>query len=934
LREAFGSWGAELDPEAFGRALLALGLSSRAALGADAAALAAQLFDRWQARRDRPMPWRLAVQARTLERSTVRADTLAEAGRLFVARVREVQSHGIPPLRLELVRARWIDAWDQLVSVLRGAGADAVYIRDPLTGDGGWGWPLRIAAAEDLRELLSQHHWNGPIYQCASLTQTWPRPHVMVLDRTLPDAVDFLADERRASAEVLLVLGGLGDAGNAAKDLAEQAATQLMAEGVVVLDRAAERADVSDLVFRLVGELSHAMPLDVAAGRMAEHSTPFVVASRELVAESSLRRQARHVANRLRRMGRAAVPVPGRAVHALHLPRARLGAPDAVPSIRADRLGGRLRPGLEEIGFDRESDAASVLGDLVETAGAEMEQEEARREGRHLQATIQTRDGSAVSAQQPILPGGHYKAAVRIAQHVLDGWVGLVEPFEGPPPRPDGQPHRLSVLFWEPVVSRKPRLKTLLLPPRGDTRSCEFPFEAPDRPMRLAARIAVFYRNRNLQTGVLRASVGRESPDLEFVVDAAPFPQFTGLAERNPIGASLILNRDDAGASRAFVYADDRADQVEVSASLPSLDQLTESIGNAITAITTEPEKYAGLRAEGTLKLLRDMAQHGGNLLQMLKRHTLLGDSLDAAEHLQIVAARVEAFLPAEFLYGGEIPRDDAVLCGGAAGDAEAALERGVCCGAYAADPKATVCPLRFWSLSKIIERHAHLPEHSLLRTDFRLKAAPPTARSNKLTPLAGAVLAASDRANNADPDTVTELRARVERVVVRKPLVVPGDWQDWVRAIESEKPGLLVLVPHHGRDGGFDYLEIGAAERCKSVHIDETFVRAESTLRPIVLLIGCETSEARLELEGFIPRFQLAGAAIIVSTIASILGRQAGPAASLLVEELDRASEQVDVPFGRILLSVRRKLLSQGTPMVLGLTSYGDADWLIARQA
>ena len=38
------------------------------------------------------------------------------------------------------------------------------------------------------------------------------------------------------------------------------------------------------------------------------------------------------------------------------------------------------------------------------------------------------------------------------------------------------------------------------------------------------------------------------------------------------------------------------------------------------------------------------------------------------------------------------------------------------------------------------------------------------------------------------------------------------------------------------------------------------------------MLLIGCETNAAKIDLEGFVPAFQDAGAVIIVSTIASIL--------------------------------------------------------------
>ena len=99
---------------------------------------------------------------------------------------------------------------------------------------------------------------------------------------------------------------------------------------------------------------------------------------------------------------------------------------------------------------------------------------------------------------------------------------------------------------------------------------------------------------------------------------------------------------------------------------------------------------------------------------------------------------------------------------------------------------------------------------------------------------------------------------------------------------------------------------------------------------RPIVLLIGCETDSAKLDLENSVTAFQDAGAVIIVSTIATILGRHAGPAAAAIVEELKNHEGKVDATFGDVMLKVRQRLLAKGVPMVLGLTSYGDADYRI----
>jgi hypothetical protein len=138
--------------------------------------------------------------------------------------------------------------------------------------------------------------------------------------------------------------------------------------------------------------------------------------------------------------------------------------------------------------------------------------------------------------------------------------------------------------------------------------------------------------------------------------------------------------------------------------------------------------------------------------------------------------------------------------------------------------------------------------------------------------------------------------------------------------------------LPHHVQLDGSDCLEIGTDPR-RAQLIKEKHVRVSPDARPIVLLIGCQTAVTRIDLESFVIAFQDAGAAIVVSTIASVLGRHAGPAAAAICEELERGMTEPDATFGAAMLAVRRRLLAEGSPMVLGLTSYGDADWRLVRK-
>ena len=63
-----------------------------------------------------------------------------------------------------------------------------------------------------------------------------------------------------------------------------------------------------------------------------------------------------------------------------------------------------------------------------------------------------------------------------------------------------------------------------------------------------------------------------------------------------------------------------------------------------------------------------------------------------------------------------------------------------------------------------------------------------------------------------------------------------------------------------------------------------------------------------------------------VVSTIAEVIGRQAAPMAAEILEAIHAVKKPTS--FALVMRDVRRNLLATGTPMVLGLTSEGDADW------
>lgn len=542
---------------------------------------------------------------------------------------------------------------------------------------------------------------------------------------------------------------------------------------------------------------------------------------------------------------------------------------------------------------------------------------------RYLQARL--RSGSR--DVKTLRGAGSYLAIIRIG-HSKARWVSVEQPFPTPEEPPKREGHWLTVIFREPRVSDTPQVQRLLLPPKGNTQEVSFPFEIPPGLKKIAARITVLHANRVLQTGLLRASVGGKKP-WTFTLDATPRTRLVGLSNRRQFDVALVLNHDDEGTAQGTAISGDQAVPIPLKES--SVDDLTRALGDQISKIAANPKRYESLRSEGTEELLRNLAQHGGGLYQQLSGCYPLAklDEADAQGRqacLYLTSARPDSFFPVELVYRYDVPEDTARLCE----HALSALTEGSCPTSCPSDKSQTVCPLGFWGLSRVIERHSFLVQPDKPTDGFRLQSEPVLPRS--LLDISGkALLAASDVASKYENGAVEGLLQRLRQ---RGPAELASSWQEWSERVKTDRPTLLVLLPHHERRDGFEILEIGAADALKSVLVKKKHVRVEDKDRPIVLLMGCGTNLARIAFENFVGSFILQGAAIVVSTIATILGRHASPATAHLIELLDEEAGEGGSSFGEVMVRLRRKLLTTETPMALGLTAYGDADWILTRKA
>ena len=559
---------------------------------------------------------------------------------------------------------------------------------------------------------------------------------------------------------------------------------------------------------------------------------------------------------------------------------------------------------------------------------------------RYIQATISRPgpDGRPIEVSRTLRP---------MTRHTLTVWIGPpvgrarhgTAPIDLTDVVADGQRHTLRVIL---VLDGgvPPAVKTISVPVVGPSTQCDFDLDAPDGG-RLHGRIIVQFRNRVLQTAILDAPVGRRgahaaakwSIETETVVRAS----LEHLSERLPFDLAIVHNHGANGDPAATTLHDDFVQTFTAT----NLDANVANIQTWLSAAAEDPEPYDGLDKPMSVELLEKLALQGFTLRKLVVSDDdpfHLGDP-DATPRVQVVAADPNAIFPIEFFYDFPPPIENATLCP----NAVTALKTGRC------DPKnhgrqrfdgsiPVVCPAGFWSMNRVIERHA---SDTALTPDLQGKdfgvvnPEQPIPRSTLARPTA-AVFAWSDIVDKADADSVT---AALRAALVDGAFAVRG-WPSWVSRIAHRRPSLLVLLAHTDVDkAGLTVLQIAKNANQSSGRFGSMFVRSDRAQGaprepgPIVLLLGCDTARAWNEYQSFVVLFKHHGAEIVVGTIATVAAKHAANVACRLVGQLAAGkpprggAPAPSLPFGDLLLQARQSLLAEGEVMSLALTSYGDSD-------
>lgn len=855
---------------------------------------------------------------------------------------------------------------------------------------------------EEIKTLIQKRLWLEPLVELLTLGVEHENCDLLLIPAGLKEGLGLVLNlKTRISADCVLLLGRLTEDLADIPAMVDAFRRIVKTSGVGLVPVKPEK--LTEWFTELITEISHNQPIDIAlfeACRRVEANPPVLIASRQLIEFSllsesvkTLGEQLKAAASEERRSSEEGIKIDDRDTRSLRIEEGNysLGEMSQILIDKAD-----------DFDYSGESMSATSLTKIkrkvkeILASGRHI-----APKARWIQAQVYELNPSdgRVQMRRALRLGSVHEFVVRIGTQSAE-WENNAEEFDTSLLPAGKESYNLTVVFTElsgesaPVKGVSDPLKNIpsdklmsgkmieadletlkaislersqssketvkqvayiVLPSEGNSTECRFFLNIRQEIQNFEARISILYLNRILQTCLIKAPVSTNPSGvsaengIEVLKEVIVRSDFSELKKRKHFDAAFVLNHTAQGKPGLTAIKDKY-----VSFSKPdTLDAFVNRIDTFLKTIADNPDDYAGsLENPATVRLLTNLAKYGHGLYESLKDYedgnsplagsifSLLEDDAQSpqAKRIQVISANPDTRLPFEFLYDHPSPKDGATLCP----QATDALKRGYCltdCPGLEKD-KNHVCPMGFWGLSKVIERHTHDTKFTTATVggDFRFQTEPVEGR-NRLDLFNGILFAASDKANvvlNDNQQTgIESLVSTIKGMDSSLPDNIKS-WDEWRRLIKLHKPSTLVLLTHTKvAGGGVMALEI------KDGTSDDMLLELESIesehLRdppenppPLVLLIGCETGNAKIEFMGFVSKLRRKGAAIIVSTGVTIRGRHAVPVTTKIINLLDEYSKKNATSFGEVMRIVKQQLLADGIPMVLTLMTYGDADWQI----
>jgi hypothetical protein len=203
---------------------------------------------------------------------------------------------------------------------------------------------------------------------------------------------------------------------------------------------------------------------------------------------------------------------------------------------------------------------------------------------------------------------------------------------------------------------------------------------------------------------------------------------------------------------------------------------------------------------------------------------------------------------------------------------------------------------------------------------------------SRRIDISACALFAASQRVDADVPGGIARVGKALKKIANKNSQYVKS-WKDWVTDVTKLSPSLLVLMPHTFEDRRSEEqgLEISKRDQLLPANLAREHVQGQKNLSPVVILMGCSTAVPKFDYQNFAFLFRISGAAIVISTGATILGEHAAPITEAFLAAIATRPKDDPRSLGEIMRDVRRKLVAKGFLIVLSLSCYGDTDWLLS---
>lgn len=936
-RNDFGSWGIELSPEDFRRALAVYGLWYSEY----------ELLDRIikVVETDQILQWVDPLQSRRpLQPNLYSARQLADIWTSVIDKygepIDEKYHNDRPQIRIEISGADAVrNLWYVEQLSKPEVRATSVYAGIYKASEIVWDWPLRVGLMSDpesrklrgeIESLAGNSPWIKNLIKFIDFQTGETECDLLLLPQDLRSAMSAVLQAPRAlNTDCVVVLGRLEDDRSVA--LLEALRTQARASGIAIAyvpNRSTPYGTLRAIWFKeLLRQISHNQPIDVALFRASRDrdvkiDTPLLFATRELVESTLVSRRLDQFAKQISlepqfRLPKSPPPFQG-------------GREPDPPQQEESPDWHKM---FQKTIWDHEGDTASALiRGRNEVEATQSETVAPPRSPRWIQAEVwEQSQNERRAVKQFLRPETTYSVVVFIGTS-SDNSISADRPFNEEALPPGKNDHELVVSFSEPQISPEPQVATIVLPKEGNSSSCEFFLNLPAEISAINARITILHRNRILQTALLQAQVlntenTETSKKIELIVESMIRPGMQDLSSRTWFDGALIMNHASDGTAQITKAVGEKVTRVQIG-------DLSETIKWFDDKITEVAEKWATLEHLESKKsrlLLLGCAMNGSALYDGLITAQRADDALVKADRVQVLSTRYGARFPIEFIYDRMAPLPDAPLCP----NAKQSLLDGKCDGSCptGTDEEKVICPLGFWGLNRIIERHAYDPEDmkDLAGADFGLQSEPVIGR-NRLNVLANAIVAASAKVDAVEAGSTQKVIDALDEATGKQSKLV-NSWADWATDINSRSPSLLVLLPHTLKDAvsGQQTLEISKKERLVYAHLQRKHVLGESGVpQPVVILMGCKTAAPDIPFESFVLKFRLRGAALVIGTGSSILGRHAAVVTRNFIQDI-AAIKSSNITFGELMLKVRRKLVADGLLMGLCLTSYGDTDWLLS---